>query len=88
MLAITKIEVIDEGVVVPKGTVGTIKGVTWGNKDGYVMKFPNANNIFVDKENMSITNVVVKPKEEKEDNNPKFNKKKKLTKVEKEEFFT
>lgn len=58
MTATTKIDVTDYDVKVPKGTVGVIVGVQWGDKtDGYIIDFPHASRVYVARENV-ITEVI------------------------------
>ena len=50
MTATTKNDVKDDGVLIPKGTEGSIVGLIWGDKDGYCIDFPTASRVFVPRE--------------------------------------
>jgi hypothetical protein len=50
----TKNNITDYNVKVPKGIVGIVIGVCWGDQDGYVVDFPQASRVFVKREDAVI----------------------------------
>lgn len=51
----TKNDITDYGVKIPKGIEGVVRGICWGNQDGYVVDFPQALRVFVKREDAEIT---------------------------------
>lgn len=50
----TKNNITDFEVKIPKGVVGNIVGTCWGDQDGYVVDFPQAQRVFVKREDAVI----------------------------------
>lgn len=50
----TKNNITDYEVKIPKGITGVVRGVCWGDKDGYVVDFPQALRVFVKREDAAI----------------------------------
>jgi hypothetical protein len=50
----TKNNITDYENKVPKETTGIVRGICWGDKEGYVVDFPHANNVFVKREDAII----------------------------------
>lgn len=50
----TKNEVTFEGIKIPKKTMGTVVGHTWGLKEGYIINFPQASSVFLEKGDVMI----------------------------------
>jgi hypothetical protein len=82
MKLITKNNITDYGNKVPKGTTGIVVGVCCGDQDGYVVNFPQAQRIFVKREDaviMEETNALQKScSQEEEGKGGKSKRKKEL----------
>jgi hypothetical protein len=68
MIVITKAESTIEKVVTPKGTRGLVVAVRFGDKEGYVVDFPQNTRVFILKEDVTIegaNNVSKEPLETK-----------------------
>jgi len=50
----TKNNITDYEVKIPKGVTGLVRGVCWGDRDGYVVDFPQAQRVFVKREDAVI----------------------------------
>lgn len=51
----TKSNVTDYENKIPKGVTGVVRGICWGDQDGYVVDFPQALRVFVKREDAEIT---------------------------------
>lgn len=51
----TKNNITDYENKIPKGVTGVVRGICWGNQDGYVVDFPQALRVFVKREDAEIT---------------------------------
>lgn len=50
----TKNNITDYETKIPKGVTGVVRGVCWGDQDGYVVDFPQAHRVFVKREDAVI----------------------------------
>jgi hypothetical protein len=65
MIVITKKDIVDEKITIPKGTRGLVKAVRWGDKLGdMVVEFPQKALTLVNKENVEIVVEVLEKKKE------------------------
>ena len=51
----TKTNITDYETKVPKGITGIVRGLCWGDQDGYVVDFPQNLRVFVKREDAIIT---------------------------------
>jgi hypothetical protein len=50
----TKNNITDYNVKIPKGIEGVVRGICWGDQDGYVVDFPQALRVFVKREDAEV----------------------------------
>lgn len=51
MTILTKVDIVCDSVIIPKGTKGTVVAFEWGDKkQGFVVDFPQLSKVFVSKE--------------------------------------
>lgn len=70
----TKIEIKDESVVIPKNTIGSVVCVEWGDKNGFIVDFPQHSRVFVKREDVIILIKEEKNESQKNEKEIKSNK--------------
>lgn len=78
MKLITKNNITDYNVKIPKGIEGVVRGICWGDQDGYVVDFPQAVRVFVKREDAEVIEDVNKSSWQEEGKNGKSKFKKEL----------
>jgi hypothetical protein len=76
----TKNNITDYNVKIPKGITGIVRGVCWGDQDGYVVDFPQSKRVFVKREDADImedVNVLQKSYSQEEEGKVNKSKRKK-----------
>lgn len=76
----TKSNVTDYENKIHKGVTGVVRGICWGDQDGYVVDFPQALRVFVKREDADImedTNALQKSRTQEEEGKDGKSKRKK-----------